>query len=171
MTVYFDQDVTVRQDARKDAEGVLKAALGVALVPVDPVPIARRLGMNVVDSYLDPEVAGALVKETGRDAVILVNGADSPNRKRFTVAHEIGHYVKRSASPDAFEYVDRRDNLSAAGTDQDEIYANEFAANLLMPEEWVRKYTETTRSPAELAIVFGVSTDAMNFRLKNLGIS
>jgi Zn-dependent peptidase ImmA (M78 family) len=87
------------------------------------------------------------------------------------VAHEIGHFVKRATAPDAFEYVDRRDNLSATGTDPDEIYANEFAANLLMPEDWVRKYTENNRSPAELAIVFGVSAEAMNYRLQNLGLA
>ncbi|MNJ73273.1 hypothetical protein D3C77_700470 [compost metagenome] len=54
--------------------------------------------------------------------------------------------------------------------DPDERYANAFAATLLMPEKYVRKLYRSARNIQELADAFGVSTAAMNFRLKNLGI-
>jgi Zn-dependent peptidase ImmA (M78 family) len=85
------------------------------------------------------------------------------------VAHEIGHYVKRSAGPEDYEYVDRRDTLSSRGSDPDEVYANAFAANLLMPKDEVERFK--SRTPLELAHYFGVSPEAMSYRLANLGIA
>src|SRR5262249_13052228 len=101
-----------------------------------------------------------------------------PNRQRFTCAHELGHYVKRSAAgDDAWEYVEHRNLLASQGTNSEEIYANQFAASLLMPEEAVRKLHDELKAqrgtpppPAALAFEFGVSADAMQYRLVNLGL-
>lgn len=138
--------------------------------PVDPVRIARRLGIDVLEASLHPGVSGALVKAVGQDPQILLNAADSPNRKRFTCAHEIGHFSKRSASPDAYEYVDTRGALAAAGMDADEIYANQFAAALLMPGDEVRRLHKQGKGEIEMALYFDVSQDAMHYRLMNLGL-
>src|SRR5579872_2579934 len=108
--------------------------------PVDPVQIARTLGIDVRQAVLSPDVSGALVKKLGEDPVILMNANDAPNRQRFTCAHELGHFVERGNDPDAYEYVDLRDTIwSAAGTDPAEVFANNFAANLLMPAAEVRE--------------------------------
>lgn len=65
----------------------------------------------------------------------------------------------------------RRDTLSAAGTDPEEIYANAFAANLLMPEYEVRRLRRGKRaSDLDLALRFGVSREAAKRRLADLGI-
>jgi Zn-dependent peptidase ImmA (M78 family) len=61
--------------------------------------------------------------------------------------------------------------LASAGTDEREIFANQFAANLLMPESEVRSRWQRTASPVTLAAAFRVSQDAMSFRLRNLGLS
>ena len=141
-------------------------------LPVDPISIARRLGLLVYISHLDDGVSGMLIKEPGYDdPEIHLNQADTRNRQRFTCAHEIGHYVKRSAEGNdgqMWEYVDRRDDLAAQGKNPEEIYANQFAANLLMPRDVVKRMKD--RSVATLAYEFGVSGDAMNFRLDNLGL-
>jgi Zn-dependent peptidase ImmA (M78 family) len=50
----------------------------------------------------------------------------------------------------------------------DEIFANKFAAALLMPKEEVERLEHDGLSPALLALKFGVSEEAMNFRLDNL---
>jgi hypothetical protein len=67
--------------------------------------------------------------------------------------------------------VDLRSKLSTAGTDPEEIYANEFAACLLMPEEEVKRMNKAGLDAFDMAVAFGVSRDAMQFRLKNLGLS
>lgn len=152
----------------EDAERILSDVWGRDL-PVDPVRIAAALGIRVVKATLDPDMSGALVKELGKDAVIVLNAMDSPNRQRFTCAHEIGHFVKRSDKPDEYEYVDRRTSLSSTGRDPEEVYANRFAAALLMPAKEVARLYGEGLSDVQLQLRFDVSLEAMRLRLTNLG--
>jgi Zn-dependent peptidase ImmA (M78 family) len=141
--------------------------------PIDPAKIAERLGVRVFAAGLNPDVSGMLLKEPAQDPLIYLNGSDSKNRQRFSCAHELGHYVKRTSGTDApeeLEYVDFRNPLSAQGLDHEEVWANQFAAALLMPSEIVKRLHKDLESPAALAGEFGVSSDAMSFRLKNLGL-
>lgn len=142
-------------------------------LPVDPIAIARQLGIEVYTDYeLPPEVSGMLRKRAGyEDPEILLNARDSRNRQRFTCAHELGHYTQRvkSGEDEAWEYVDRRDPLSAQGQAPEEVYANQFAAELLMPRDAVDSRAADSNA-AVLALDFGVSGDAMRFRLENLGL-
>jgi Zn-dependent peptidase ImmA (M78 family) len=141
-------------------------------VPVDPFLIARKLGLQVLtDHGMDPGVSGMLVKASGYDdPEILLNGSDSRNRQRFTCAHELGHYNRRARTGDEgpWKYIDYRDALASRGNNPDEVYANQFAAELLMPGELVKK--KWPDDVSALAYEFGVSADAMTFRLKNLGL-
>lgn len=139
-------------------------------VPVDPVSIAASLGLKVFTAGLEKSVAGLLVKRRGEDAAIYLNAADSENRQRFTLAHEIGHYIQRSRPDDnEWEFVDRRDQLSSQGTDPAEVYANSFAAELLMPQHEVRSLARRMGA-AQLALEFRVSLEAMKNRLATLRI-
>ena len=157
----------VKDDAMRDAERLLGVAWGDDL-PVDPVKIARGFGIDVIESSLDDNVSGVLIKERGHDPAILLNAIDSRNRKRFTCAHELGHFVRRSDAPEAYEYIDYRDELAAQGTDLDEVYANTFAASLLMPEALVRRFHHDGMAAFEMAWRFDVSQEAMQVRLKSL---
>jgi Zn-dependent peptidase ImmA (M78 family) len=161
-------------NAERDAQALLKSSWqqdGGITLPVDPFRIAQKMGVKAFIAGLDAGVSGLLIKRPGQDAEIYVHGSDSPNRQRFTCAHELGHYVKRSATgDDGWEYVERRDLISTAGTDQEEIYANQFAAALLMPkDEVIARFSEGV-SAGTLAPEFGVSADAMHFRLVKLGL-
>jgi Zn-dependent peptidase ImmA (M78 family) len=139
-------------------------------LPVDPFVIAQKLGIKAYAAGLDEGISGMLVKRAGQDPEIYVHASDSPNRRRFTCAHELGHYYKRSAMGDTdYEYVEHRDLLTSQGNDPDEIYANKFAASLLMPREEVVRRCEEGHGVPTLAYEFGVSEDAMRFRLVNLG--
>lgn len=139
-------------------------------IPVDPIRIARRLGIQVFESPLSTNVSAALSKKAGQDPVILLNESDHPNRQRFSCAHEIGHYVKRKDDPEGpYEFVDYRGPLSGAGVNEDEIYANSFGAALLMPASEVRGFKGL--DPVQMAVRFKVSQDAMRFRLQNLGLA
>ena len=124
------------------------------------------MGIEVSEAHLDPDIAGAIEKRKGRPAHIYLSRADHPNRKRFTCAHEIGHFVKRSGED--FEYVDYRDGTASMGFDEGELFANSFAAALLMPEREVRRLHGMRVPEQELAATFGVSEAAMVNRLKNL---
>jgi Zn-dependent peptidase ImmA (M78 family) len=140
--------------------------------PVDPVRIAKDLGVKVLDASLKKDISGALVKKEGRDPSILLNAEDSKARKRFTCAHELGHYIRRSSEPTPqYEYVDYRDKRSSTGTDEEERYANSFAASLLMPEFAIEAVYESGMPAFRLAKQFGVSPESMQHRLNNLGLS
>jgi len=60
---------------------------------------------------------------------------------------------------------------SSTGLDPEEVYANEFAASLLMPEDKVRSCVETGMGDLEMAIRFKVSREAMQNRLANLDLT
>lgn len=160
-------------DPYKDARGVFETFIldddGTVSFPVDPVYIANALGINVLQAHLDEEVAGMIVKKPFEDAEIYLNSAQAESRKRFTCAHEIGHFIQRSNAGELeFEFADFRDNRSSTGSDAEEVYANQFAAELLMPARYVRRMHENGDGVTQLAYRFGVSTDAMQNRMKTL---
>jgi Zn-dependent peptidase ImmA (M78 family) len=169
----------VNRQAEKAAEDLLKAAwvadgekVSSCPLPVDPFAIADRLGLLVSRRPLEPDISGMLAKTPNRDPEVFINSLDSTNRQRFSCAHEIGHYSKRTSGRDDDEwgYIDRRGPIASRGIEPEEIFANQFAAALLMPEPCVREMNQDFDATA-LAVRFGVSLDAMRFRLDNLGIS
>ncbi len=170
-------EITHTGSAEKDAVALLRAAWAPDYpssmpTPVEPIYIAQGIGIQVYKATLDEGVSGMLVKRPGLDPEIYLNRLDSDNRQRFTCAHELGHYVKRASSDDdEWEYVDARGPSASQGTRPDEVYANGFAAALLMPREIVARYAKEGQHPAVMAYHFGVSVEAMNFRLRNLGIA
>lgn len=163
---------TITQDPAKLAEKYRLVFWGEETFPVDPVTIARHLGVEVLETHLPKDVSGALIKEVDEDPRIILETTDHSNRKRFSCAHELGHYASRVESDDEdrqYEYVDFRNGASATGQDPEEVFANNFAACLLMPESVVRvRLRKSTH--AELAAYFGVSNEAMKWRLRNLNL-
>lgn len=164
-------------DAASAASGLLTAVWQGRGFPVDPAWIAGQLGIRVIETTLPPEVSGALIKEPNQDPQIVLSKSDTINRKRFTCAHELGHFVSRSINEDKYkdeeryDYIDFRAQSAASGTDKEEIFANQFAAALLMPEEAIREVSKTQKETFLLLSIFGVSHEAMRIRLKSLGIS
>ena len=115
-----------------DEHGVKQGA-----VPVEK--IVRSMGIEVKLDNVDDDLSGFLFREDGR-AVIGANKSHHPNRRRFTIAHELGHFLLHEGEvvhldevPASFT-VDFRDNLSSRGEDDNEKEANLFAAELLMRE-------------------------------------
>lgn len=161
----------VRMNAQTSAKSLFNSVWKQRGFPVDPVLIANELGIEVVETVLPSDISGALIKDQGKDPVIVLSKSDSNNRKRFTCAHEIGHYAYRFANNgDHYEYIDFRGQTASAGSDQEEIYANQFAAELLMPSEEITALVKANYPYFLLAQYFGVSDDAMRIRLKNLNI-
>lgn len=165
----------VTDQATRDAERLLKRVwrrgADKTPLPVDPVLIARRLGIDVYETQLPKNVSAALVKEYGEDPTIALSARDSSNRKRFSCAHELGHFVSKTDQPEEYEYIDFRDRRSSTGLDRDEVYANNFAAALLMPSDEVRRLKNEGYSEVEMAWEFDVSLEAMTNRLNFLRLS
>lgn len=163
---------TIAQDPEKLADKYRVVFWSEDEFPVDPVTIARNVGVEVLETHLPRDVSGALIKEVDEDPRIILETTDHSNRKRFSCAHELGHYASRVESNDEdrqYEYVDFRNGVSATGQDPEEVFANSFAACLLMPESQVRvRFRKSTH--AELAAYFGVSNEAMKWRLRKLNL-
>jgi uncharacterized protein DUF955 len=144
---------------------------GRILLPVDPIAISRRLGIEVLDDdELEPEVSAILRKEAGfRDPEILLNPNVAIDRRRFICAHSIGHYSRNTElrRNGAWEFVDGRD-FFAAESDPEESYATEFAAELVMPQAALKELDDTA-TVASLAALFGVTGDVMGARLDRIG--
>jgi len=160
-----------------DAAQRLLREFGVVEAPVTLEPITEGLGAIVITQQLEPDVSGMLVREDD-GLVIGVNKHHALVRRRFTVAHELGHlhlHPGRALILDTSVRVNFRDRMSSLATDREEIEANRFAAALLMPQELVvRAAVAGPRDPDELvrslARRFKVSEPAMSYRLINLGI-
>lgn len=153
---------------------LVKAGVNAAPVPMEQ--IADYLGIRIELADLGEDCSGVLVRN-GNRAVIGVNWGHHSNRRRFSIAHEIAHFVLHEGDT----YIDKgysvhfRDLESGSGTKQEEMAANAFAAALLMPAKWVRDafrqqpFELTEDDSLELlAKKFEVSTQAMTYRLMNL---
>lgn len=139
-------------------------------IPVDPFMVADALEMHVAQKRLDPDVSGILQLSTDGRPLIHLNSSDGRRRRRFTCAHEIGHYFKRDGKDGHAEHIFYRDETTSKGTDVDERYANAFAAELLMPRHVVEQRVAMGEGEAEMADYFEVSEAAMVNRLKSLGL-
>lgn len=96
---------------------------------------------------------------------IVINARQAPQRKLFTLAHELGHYFLHSHIKTQFSCS----FFSATPTPRLEQEANRFAAELLMPTEQVLRWGEKDGSATRAARYFGVSEEAMQYRLHSLG--
>lgn len=158
-------------DPRKAAVDVLRMHWDGNL-PVRVDDIARRMGLQVI-KRTSPEFQYSGYFRDASDSVngiplIEFNGYDSFTRQRFTIAHELGHYVLRHGTSPR----DYPTSFTRGTTDPREREANQFAAEILMPVDTVhhvvmRGYASTID---EIADLFGVSTLAMGYRLDNIGL-
>lgn len=159
---------------RQWAEHLIQQHWAPRPTPVDPVAIARAMGVEVrfCSPFEDDFAFGAsgTFEYEGNRPVIRVNAGDSPNRQRFTIAHELGHHILGHAVGGK-RFRDTSATLSGGSYDPVEVSANRFAAELVMPAYSVKVMVEDRRvsSIAELASAMGVSEIAMQIRLKNLG--
>jgi Zn-dependent peptidase ImmA (M78 family) len=132
-----------------------------------PVPVEAiaedLLGLALCFSGLD--VSGMLLPDRRE---IWVNETDVPGRRRFTVAHEIGHWICQALAGRPAAVYCRAEDVSESADRAIEREANVFAAELLMPEELVREEFPRCATRAELCLRFGVSAEAMGWRLYNL---
>ena len=114
---------------------------------------------------------GALVRNSDNHAEwgIFVNPRARPERKRFTVAHELGHFILHRAAQSTFNCDKESVHSGIDALKQIEREADEFAGNLLIPGDMLRKRIDGKRIDfhllGTLAKEFGVSLESMCIRL------
>jgi Zn-dependent peptidase ImmA (M78 family) len=175
-----------RHHIRAKVETLL-AELGITGPEVPVERIAQRHGIAVRRQELDEEsVSGFLARQPGRHAIIGVNSTHSDKRQRFTIAHELGHFFLHDGQGQQEVHIDRtqqfsvklRSAASSRGDDTEEVEANLFAAELLMPTRFVEQdfarrifdLSDDDETVSAMAERFGVSTQAMSYRLAYLGL-
>lgn len=147
--------------------------------------LCEDLGIEVFNfDFTDKHISGAIARDKNNETwKIFVRASDSPRRKRFTVAHELGHYFSYVNNSKSKEYIDnaddgvikdyaimlRSDVMEQPQHKEAELEANEIAAELLMPETAVSDFFKQGKTVEEMADVFVVSESAMTVRLLSLG--
>ena len=147
------------QDARR-----LATTFALTQTPFDVEGLARSIGIRVSETPLPDNISGYLKKDDGV-WLIGVNAFHHPNRKRFTLAHELGHYFLHR---DKGEFLDETLFRNQSKMTPYEWDANRFAAMLLMPQTEYSKLQREGHDLESLASIFGVSVVAAKFRQENL---
>lgn len=138
--------------------------------PIDPYVIAEQSRVRVVTTPLPQDTAGFIRKDPETaEVVAYLNANDGEQRRRFTLAHELGHYMfHRNAK--SMSFAEKRDDLATRGTDPHEVFANRFAAELLMPGTIIKKWWARGDDPETIRRRLKVSSEAFAHRMRNLGL-
>lgn len=158
----------------------LLAELGITELPTPLEKIAEAKGLSILrDKTFEDSVSGIFVPQK---MTIIVNPGHPEVRQRFTIAHEIGHFLLHFDKEHPEVIVDERfafyrNKKTSDGLDEKEKEANRFAAELLMPEDILRKKVQTYGvdlfddfAISSLASTFNVSEQAMTLKLQSLDL-
>lgn len=128
---------------------------GIRELPVKLIPMCRKMGIRVlrycdVPQIVDKSESGCQAEIDG-NIYILYDETVSPQRKRFTIAHELGHIIMRHT-----------------GIPDDEHEANIFASRLLMPACVL--YECHAETPEQIMEMCFVSRMAAKIRAQRLSL-
>lgn len=122
--------------------------------------------ISINKTPMDNNLSGSLSYKDGV-WIMTVNSKQHPKRQRFTLAHELAHYILHKEKNTEFQ-----DSTFFRGNNMDslEYMANDFAATLLMPDDKVNELIKKgIRNIGELAEKFDVSAAAMKYKVEKLG--
>lgn len=141
--------------------------------PVDIEKVTDRLGIKVSYAPSD-EYSGMLIRKDADQALMGINSNEPKTRMRFTMAHEVAHYIFDKKSKVSIDY---RATTRLLDKPETEKRADFFAASLLMPKKWlmldfekISKESFSQDHLIDLAKKYQVSQDAMKYRLSSLGL-
>ena len=150
--------------------------------PVQVEALIRSLGIHLEpEAELASDISGHIQRQASGQYVIRTNGREHIFRRRFTMAHELGHYILHRSLLDRAGGINdstlyRADPKSPHYNSHihraHERQANSFAANLLMPDEAIRDRSSEWGSDLKTFYRdFRVSPSAMKWKLRNLGLA
>lgn len=159
----------------------LLAEHAIEKAPVPIEKIIKKMGIVLQHAPFEGDLSGMAYIDN-EFSIIGVNALHSPNRQRFSAAHELGHHVLHPQDITGAVHVDKsffkalfRNDVSSLGVDALEIEANAFASELLMPRMLLVAALNGEMVDIEndvqiesLSKKFRVSAAAMRFRLAGL---
>ncbi len=155
---------------------------GDARFPVDVDSMAKNCHLNYGRNDPITQIHGAAWKgidgflqrnpDNSKEWWLTYNTNATPERQRFTKAHEIGHYIMHSQKQDEFRCGPGVIFEKGTVDTNIEAQANQFASYLLMPANHIRPRIEkvpiTLNLISELAGFYGVSFEAMCIRVTEI---
>ena len=168
-----EQEIKQRVDSVFDETGLVS-------IPVEVVLMVNFYGFEVYELEMDDNTSGMIVVDENNinhfdtNKIIVVNSNHSNVRKRFTIAHELGHFILNDKPSKCFAHRDSSDVYN-----QEERDANSFASALLMPEDDINRFIHSLIGDSnteqneflliqEVAKRYNVSESAAEVRLKKL---
>lgn len=170
----------IRWKLVKETANRLLTEANITSAPIDIESIIKKQGVKLGCAPAEDHINGFILRRVGSATVIGFNSNLKEVRQRFIMAHELGHLVLHSQSG---LHVDRS-NIREHGANtekqayEEEIEANRFAAEILMPEDFIRADLQGVRTLSadddtkitELAAKYNVSRQAMTIRLTHLDL-
>jgi Zn-dependent peptidase ImmA (M78 family) len=135
-------------------------------IPVPIEEVARAVDITEIHRMETPDFEGGLITQPERrDGMILVNAGGTLQRQRYTIGHEIGHYLMVSHQPPSAggPFICQASDMTIRKADRDdraarmEMEANRFSAGMLMPLAHFRPDMQAS-GPPDLAHVFDLAT-------------
>jgi hypothetical protein len=131
------------------------------LLPLPVEDVARACGISEFHEISSDGMEGGLIQNAEKThGFILTKAGSRHDRRRFTVAHELGHFLNafHVAPPGADRLLCTGQHLRTYGKSSDprlgmEGQANEFAVNILMPTQPLRALSHLWGSPQIKAIL------------------
>jgi Zn-dependent peptidase ImmA (M78 family) len=148
--------------ARNMAKKVLKD-YKLSGVPTDLSVIFKNLGLKYIELNDADDIDGAIIEIKGKPAIAVLNKARPLQRQRFTLAHELGHIFLKHTTRDVYDPEEIKDKAKPP----QEIEADTFASELLIPYEQLKKYTADMSNIDKLAGTFLVSRQAITLAIMN----
>ncbi|MFL0445813.1 ImmA/IrrE family metallo-endopeptidase [Bacillus subtilis] len=149
-------------------------------IPVEIERVPQMLGGRLIYKEFEDDRLEAMIYKAEESFTIQISPKSSLNRRRFSIAHELGHlflHMGYLIDDELWDSVgDYRDSVYyRLGHSAEEYEANEFAAAILMPEQ---EFLEVARANLEdglfnitnIAQAFDVSEEAATNRGRWLGI-
>lgn len=156
--------VTSANDLRQLAE-----KHNISLYPLDIEALTAKLGIVILKEDGEEDFSGCIEQRSDGRFYLSVNKYHNIRRQRFTIAHELGHYILHR---NRLNEIGRETILmrEPAALTQVEREANDFASELLIPKAVIDAQISRGMNQIEdLADFFQVSVPALKYRAIRLG--
>ena len=161
----------LKESITKAEEVLQKSRVTSSPVPIEEIIEDYGLKLQFIDLKEKSDEISGLYDFNSK--TIYVNCQDSPQRQRFTIAHELGHALLHAPelqkNPNLGIFY-RRPLGDGAFDSIEEQQANRFAAYLLVPEAFIKEIYPSCKSHTTLSGIFNVSRQVIDYHLKNLGL-
>lgn len=146
-------------------------------IPIHDInDVVKKLGGHVEESFDIYNMSDGSIKKQEDSFIIFVSPLQNMERKKFTIAHELGHLFLHMGYRINSELWNHQENSTyhRSGDSLEEYQANEFAAALLMPKKKYKEIMDQNTvgnivKTSKVADYFGVSVSAASNRGKFLG--